>query len=154
MRRHRLIARLALAVAAALVLVVAPATGATKKKHSVDLSVRAARVATSGDSNTVAGTFTGPPYGKGAVVYVTTPAANNALAAKYTGYTAKGTVRGTTLVTPTPQPDGTTSFAGTLQVTGGTGRYRGARGKDLKVTGRFDPRENVFTFEITGTVRY
>ena len=110
-------------------------------------------MATTGDRNTVAGTFTGPPYGTGAVIYKTRPAGSN-IAATYKGFLTKGTVRGTSLVTPTPGPNGTISFTGTLQVTGGTGRYRGARGKDLQVTGTSNPQENTFRFEITGTVRY
>ena len=55
-------------------------------------------------------------------------------------------------MTATPQPDGTTSFDGTLQIAGGSGKYRGAKGKDLKVTGTL--ANNVFTFRITGSVRY
>jgi hypothetical protein len=144
----------AAAIIALFALSAAGSSAATKKaKHKVDLVVKAARVATTGASNTVAGTFSGPPYGSGAVVYKTQPAGND-IAAKYTGYTSRGTIRGTTLVTPTPQADGSIVFAGTLQVKSGTGRYRGAKGKDLKVTGNFVPAENVFTFQIKGTVRY
>jgi hypothetical protein len=157
-RQPRSTSRLVLGIAALavalLALAVATAPAATKKtKRKVDLVVKAARIATTGDSNTVAGAFTGPPYGSGVVVYKTRPAGND-LAATYKAYTAKGTLRGTTLVTPTAQPDGSTSFVGTLQVAGGTGRYRGAKGRDLKVTGAFVPAENVFTFQIKGTVRY
>ena len=60
------------------------------------------------DSNTVAGTVSGKPFGDGAVVYRTHPAGSD-LAATYTGFSKGGTVRGTTLVTATPQPDGTTT---------------------------------------------
>ncbi len=143
----------AVATLALLVPTVANAPGAAKAKRKVDLVVKAAAVATTGDRNTVTGTFTGPPYGSGAVVYKTRPSGGN-VAATYIGYTSKGTLRGTTLVTPAPQPDGTVNFAGTLQVKGGTGRYRGATGKDLKVTGSFSPTDEVFTFQIKGTVRY
>ena len=124
---------------------------AAKKKHTADITVHAAIVGTSGNSNTVAGTLSGPPQGTGAVVYKTTPAGSD-LAATYVAYYERGTIRGTTLVTPGAQPDGTTSFTGKLQVKGGTGRYRGARGKDLKVVGTL--ANNIFTFHITGTVRY
>ena len=106
-----------------------------------------------GAPNTVAGTFSGQPFGSGAVVYKTRPAGSD-LAATYKAYNARGSLRGTTLVTPAPQADGSTSLTGTLQVKGGTGRYRGAKGKDLKIEGKFVPAENVFTFQITGSVRY
>jgi hypothetical protein len=127
------------------------ADSAAKKKRKVDVSVRAAVVGTSGNSNTVAGTLSGPPTGAGAVVYRTTPSGSNT-AAKYTAFYKRGTLRGTSLLTATAQPDGTVSFSGTLQIRGGTGRYRGARGKDLKVTGAL--ANNVLTFHITGSVRY
>ena len=150
----RLMIGITVAMLALLVPTVGSAPGATKKKkHKVDVSVRAARVASSADGTTVAGTFDGKPFGSGAAVYMTR-AAGSDLAARVRAFTAKGSLRGTSLVTPAPQPDGTVSFSGTLQVKGGTGRYRGARGKDLQVTGTFNPQENLFTFHITGTVRY
>ena len=122
-----------------------------KKKRKADITVKAAVIGTSGNSNIVAGTLSGPPQGTGAVVYKTTPAGSD-LAATYVAYYEHGTIRGTTLVTPAPQPDGTTSFTGTLQIKGGTGRYRGAKGKDLKIVGTL--ANNILTFHITGTVRY
>ena len=156
-RRRRSPAHLVLGIAvvvlALLVPTVATAPGAAKKRRSVDLVVKAARVATTGDRNTVAGTFSGPPYGSGAVIYKTRPSGSD-IAATYKGFLTKGTLRGTTLVTPTTMPDGTITFTGTLQVAGGTGRYRGAKGRNLVVTGSFSPQENVFTFSIKGTVRY
>jgi hypothetical protein len=74
------------------------------------------------------------------------------LAATYTAFYKKGTLRGTTLVTPATRSDGTTSFTGKLQVKGGTGRYKGAKGKDIKITGTLSG--NVLTFQLEGTVRY
>jgi hypothetical protein len=152
-KTRRLSIAIAVAVIALLVPSVAGAPAASKKKHKADVSVRAARVDTQGDSNTVVGTLSGAPLGSGAVVYKTKPAGSQ-LAATYRAFTAKGSFRGTSLVTPTPQADGSTAFAGKLQVKGGTGRYRGAKGKDLDITGRFDPVTNVFTFSIKGSIRY
>jgi hypothetical protein len=146
--------RLCIGIAVAVVgvlLVPGVAGSAAKKKHKVDVSVRAAVVGTSGDSNIVAGTLSGPPAGAGAVVYRSTPSGSD-IAAKYTAFYKRGTLRGTSLLTPAAQPDGTVSFSGTLQIKGGTGRYRGAKGKDLKVTGAL--ANNVITFHITGSVRY
>jgi hypothetical protein len=138
-------------VAVVALLVPGLAGAAAKKKHKTDITVHAAVVGTSGNSNTVAGTLSGPPQGNGAVVYKTKPAGSD-LAATYVAYYKRGTIRGTTLVTPAPQPDGTTSFTGTLQIKGGTGRYRGAKGKDLKIVGTL--ANNILTFHITGSVRY
>ena len=150
---HRLYIAIAVAVVALLVPGLAGAANpkAAKKKHKADITVHAAIVGTSGTSNTVAGTLSGPPQGSGAVVYKTKPAGSD-LAATYVAYYERGTIRGTTLVTPAPQPDGTTSFTGKVQVKSGTGRYRGAKGKDLKVVGTL--ANNILTFHITGSVRY
>jgi hypothetical protein len=104
-----------------------------------------------GSSNIVAGALSGPPTGEGAVVYRSTTSGSD-IAAKYTAFYRKGTLRGTSLLTPAPQPDGTVLFSGTLQIKGGTGKYRGAKGKDLKVTGTL--ANNIITFHITGSVRY
>jgi hypothetical protein len=142
---------LGIVVVVVALLVPGIAGAAAKKKHKADITVHAAVVGTSGNSNTVAGTLSGPPQGTGAVVYKTKPSGSD-LAATYVAYYERGTIRGTTLVTPTAQPDGTTSFTGTLQVKGGTGRYRGAKGKDLKIVGTL--ADNILTFHITGSVRY
>jgi hypothetical protein len=138
-------------VVVGVLLVPGVADSAAKKKHKVDVSVKAAVVGTSGNSNIVAGTLSGPPAGAGAVVYRSTPSGSD-VAARYTAFYKRGTLRGTSLLTATPQPDGSVSFSGTLQIKGGTGRYRGAKGKDLKVTGTL--ANNVITFHITGSVRY
>ena len=134
-----------------VLLVPGVADSAAKKRHKVDVSVRAAVVGTSGNSNIVAGALSGPPAGAGAVVYRSTQSGSD-IAAKYTAFYKRGTLRGTSLLTPSAQPDGTVLFSGTLQIKGGTGRYRGAKGKDLKVTGAL--ANNVITFHITGSVRY
>jgi hypothetical protein len=138
-------------VAVVALLVPGLAGAAAKKKHKADITVHAAVVGTSGNSNTVAGTLSGPPQGTGAVVYKTKPAGSD-LAATYVAYYKRGTLRGTTLVTPAAQADGTTSFTGALQIKGGTGRYRGAKGKDLKIVGTL--ANNILTFHITGSLRY
>jgi hypothetical protein len=148
---RRLCIGIALTMVAMLLVPSVAGSAAKKKKHKVDITVQAAVVGTQGDSNTVAGTLSGAPGGSGAVVYKTKPAGAD-LAASYTAFYAKGTLRGTTLVTATPQPDGTVSFTGTLQVKSGTGRYRGAKGKDLKIEGK--SANNILTFHITGSVRY
>ena len=150
MRRARWV-YFGIAVAVVALLVPALAGAAAKKKHKADITVHAAIVGASGNSNTVAGALSGPPQGTGAVVYKTKPAGSD-VAAKYVAYYERGTIRGTTLVTPAAQPDGTTAFTGTLQIKGGTGRYRGAKGKDLKIVGTL--ANNVLTFHITGTLRY
>lgn len=146
--------RLCIGIVVAVVgvlLVPGVAGSAAKKKHKVDVSVRAAVVGTSGNSNIVAGALSGPPTGAGAVVYRSTPAGSD-IGARYTAFYKRGTLRGTSLLTPAPQADGTVSFSGTLQIKGGTGRYRGAKGKDLKVTGML--ANGIITFHITGSVRY
>jgi hypothetical protein len=121
------------------------------KKRAVDITVKAAVVDSANGVNTVAGTLSGKPFGSGAVVYKSRLSGSD-IAATYKAFYAKGTLRGTSLLTPTPQPDGSISFAGNLQVKGGTGKYHDATGKDLKVTGTL--ANNLIRFHITGSVRY
>jgi hypothetical protein len=145
--------RLHIPIAVAIVALLVPALAGAqaKKRRAVDIAVKAAVVDNAGGVNTVAGAISGRPIGSGAVVY-RTRADGSELVSRYTAFARRGSIRGTTRVTPTPQPDGSTSFSGTLQVEGGTGRYRGARGRDLEIEGTL--ANNVFTFRITGTVRY
>ena len=127
------------------------AGSAAKRKRTVDITVNAAVVDRANGVNTVAGALSGKPFGPGAVVYKSRTSGSD-IAATYKAFYAKGTVRGTSLLTPTPQPDGSISFKGKLEVKSGTGKYRGATGKDLKVTGTL--ADNRIRFHITGSVRY
>jgi hypothetical protein len=147
---RRICAGIVVAVVGVL-LVPGVAGSAAKKKRAVDITVKAAVVDSANGVNTVAGALSGKPFGAGAVVYQSRPSGSD-IAATYKAFYEKGTVRGTSVLTPTPQPDGTIAFAGALQVKGGTGKYRGAKGKDLKVTGTL--ANNVITFHITGSIRY
>ena len=147
---RRLCIGIAVAVMGVL-LVPGVADSAAKKKHKADITVKAAVVGSANGENIVAGALSGKPAGAGAVVY-RSRASGSDIAATYKAFYQRGTLRGTSLVTATPQPDGTVSFNGTLQVKGGTGKYRGAKGKDLKVTGSL--ADNVITFHITGSIRY
>src|ERR1044072_9072103 len=100
--------RLCIGIAVVVVgvhLVPGVADSAAKKKHKVDVSVRAAVVGTSGNSNIVAGTLSGPPARAGGVGCRSTPSGAG-VAARYTAFYRRGTRRGTSLLTATSQPDG------------------------------------------------
>lgn len=78
------------------------------------------------------------------------------LGAKFSGEyvieTQSGTIRGRG--SATPHGSGVyESFAGTITVTGGTGRYRGAYG-NARVYGTFDRIDNQLKVQTTGTLRY
>ena len=148
---RRLCIGIAVAVMGVLLVPGVAGSAAKGKKRAVDITVKAAVVDSANGSNTVAGVLSGKPTGSGAVVYKTRSSGSD-IAATYKAFYAKGTLRGTVLTTPTPQPDGSVSFNGKLQIKGGTGKYRGAKGKDLTVTGTL--ANNRITFHITGSVRY
>src|SRR3954454_2597575 len=80
------------------------ADSAAKKKRAVDITVKAAVVDSANGVNTVAGALSGKPFGSGAVVYKSRSSGSD-VAATYKAFYAKGTLRGTSLLTPTPQPD-------------------------------------------------
>jgi hypothetical protein len=66
---------------------------------------------------------------------------------------ARGTIRGTTTAVGRPRLNGTAVFTGTARITGGTGRYAGARGSgSYSGTSRLDLSSA--TFRQTGTVSY
>ena len=63
----------------------------------------------------------------------------------------RGTLRATFEFVITPNADGTVSFAGTTKYTGGTGRYRGARGSGQ--TTATQDADGYTTFEYTQRVK-
>ncbi len=144
-----------LAVLAITAIAAAPAQAA---KHSIDSSVKIADLETTGSppaSGTVdyAGTIKGA-LGSGAVVgqniFGPLPQFHGPVRAFYAKGTLKGSLEGTGVL----NADGSVSFDGTGEITKGTGKYKGARGKFTFVGSEPSVGANVQSFEITGTVKY
>jgi hypothetical protein len=142
---------LALALAAALI-VVPIATGATTKRHPVNLTARMAVISESGAPLKWAGEAVGKPGGRSAIILNSTASGSNATG-KAIQYTKKGAIFATTANTIEPQPDGSTRFPGTFKITGGTGRYRGARGKGT-FEGVLAANSTILVATLTGNIRY
>ena len=143
---------LVLALAAALIAVPI-ATGATKKRHAVDMTVRMAVISET-DASPVkwAGEVVGKPAGRSALVLISTATGQNATG-KAIQYTKRGTIVATTANRIEPQPDGSTRFPGTFKITGGTGRYRGATGSGT-FEGVVPADSNVLQATLKGKIRY
>ena len=72
---------------------------------------------------------------------------------KVTDYVAKGSIRMTFTGTAELLADGSETLTGTAKITGGTGRFKGARGK-LKAEGTAPELGGVITGTGTGTLIY
>ncbi|HKP20012.1 MAG TPA: hypothetical protein VJT68_00735 [Thermoleophilaceae bacterium] len=143
---------LALALVAALIAVPV-ATGATKKRHALEMTARMAVISESGARPLRwAGEVVGKPTGRSALVLVST-ASGPTSTGKAVLYTKHGTVLATTENAIEPQPDGAVRFPGTFKVTGGTGRYRGATGGGT-FDGTVPANSNVLTAQLKGKIRY
>jgi hypothetical protein len=147
--------RILLVAALALSLVVVPAaTGQSgKKTRDVNGTVHMAAIGPYGSAGTTyAGEFVGKPARRSALIVRSTVEGTTATG-KVVQYAKHGTIRATTRNEVQPQPDGSVRFPGTFEVTGGTGRYKGATG-----SGTFDgvlPAEStIFEITLKGKIRY
>jgi hypothetical protein len=152
MVRPRSIIILAFAMAAALAPATATGEQPKKRPHAIAASVRLAIIGANATDNFYAGQITGKPWGTAALL-----ARNRASGSKSIGraviYATRGTVKAPIVNQVEPQPDGSVRFPGTFKITGGTGRYKGAKGKG-EFNGVLPAGSNVFTFELRGNVRY
>lgn len=118
--------------------------------HKINATGVAATVATQASGATLAGTLSDPGIGNGAVVYNTT---NGGLQrVTFTAFLAGGSFRGTLSVTLTPATGGGSTTVGTGKITGGTAKYKGAKGS-LQETGSIDSTGLVH-YHVTGSVKY
>jgi hypothetical protein len=129
------------------------ASGATTKNHALNATAHMAVISKSGASPVKwAGEVTSRLTRRSAML-LTSTAANGAATGKAILFTKKGTITATTANKIEPQPDGSVHFPGTFKITGGTGKYRGARGGgtfDAVAPANGDATEAT----LTGHVRY
>jgi hypothetical protein len=143
---------LALALVLALVVAAPAATGATKKKRTLQGTIHMAVIGPNGTGSKFAGEFAGKPLGRAALLFQNT-VANNTSTGKAVIYTKKGTIRANATNQLQPQPDGSVNVPGSFKITGGTGRYKGATG-----SGSFDgvlpANSEIFEITVKGKIRY
>jgi hypothetical protein len=119
---------LATSSAAMLALMVASAGGSTTHRVKLDSTMFAAQVGSiTGGGSVFAGALPDPRLRHGAIVFTTTGATN--LRVTFQEFFALGSINGTGSVTLTPQTSGQEKLAGSLKITGGTGKYHNATGK-------------------------
>jgi hypothetical protein len=152
MVRPRSIMILALAIASALAPATATGEQPKKRPHAIDATLRLAIIGANATDNLYAGQITGKPWGTAALL-----ARNRASGSKSIGkaviYATRGTVKATIVNQVEPQPDGSVRFPGTFKITGGTARYKGAKGKG-EFNGVLPAGSTVFMFELSGNLRY
>jgi hypothetical protein len=131
-RLKKITAVLALLVLA-FVAIAGPAQAAKKKTLKVDISIQAALITQVGNVGTLAGAGThkiGPYLGQGALTYKRTQVAPDREEPVGTYYTKSGSISGIGAIKFTPQsdPKAPVPYTGTLSITKGTGRFKGASG--------------------------
>ncbi len=148
-----------LCVMAVLGVTAIAATPAQAARHSINSTVVVAELETTGTppvSGTVdyAGTITtSRPFGSGAIVgqnvFGPVPDFQGTFHVFYNKGSAKGSVDGSGTI----NADGSISFAGTGEITKGTGKYKGAHG-NFTMNGSQPANSTVSSFEIDGSIKY
>jgi hypothetical protein len=121
---------LTLALAASAALAIAPAADATARTHKVklDSTMFAAQVgSTTTGASVYAGAVPDRTLGHGAIVF--NASGTTTLHVDFQEFFALGSIKGTGSVTVVPGTGGQATLTGTFKVTGGTAKYRHARGK-------------------------
>lgn len=117
--------------------IAATAHGSTTQRVKLDSTMFAAQVGTTtGGGSVYAGALPDPKLGHGAIVFTTTTG-NAHQHVTFQEFFALGSIKGKGTVTPTPQKGGQYKLAGSLNITGGTGKYRNASG-NLTVAGNIN----------------
>jgi hypothetical protein len=138
----------------ALLGAVAIADAATAKKHAVNDSLAVRVLSSDSTGVTYTGVVKDSARGVGAAVVRVTPG-DGVFNLAATGFFKNGSLIAKGTNTATPRADGSgTDYAGTLTITGGTGVFKGAKGK-LKLTGSSTSADPTYgTYKLTGTVTY
>lgn len=143
--------------AAFLAMGAVPSTAAvdqspTTRTHQVVITSTARVLKANADGTAVLTGKVKGTLGKGAVVSRRATDGSRDEKSRGTMYFAKGSMRGTSVLEIEPS-GGRIAVAGHLKVTGGTGRYTGARGR-LKVEGTADPKTQLLRLTVKGKVTY
>ncbi len=99
------------------------------------------------------GTISGKPFGSGTVDLLATLGANQTMTAEFTLANGRGSAFGTATTTYSISGSEIT-FTGTATIEGGTGRYRGITGTNLKVYDHNTLDGQNGTLTLTGKVRF
>jgi hypothetical protein len=106
------------------------------------------------DSKSSGGSISGGPFGRTGAAFLTYKANGSKLTGTGYEYGPAGRMSGPYSVTISGPANGPTTFVGTGQVTGGTGRFRGAHGT-TKINGTAPPGTgSIGTFTIKYSVTY
>jgi hypothetical protein len=152
---------IAIILAAAGIAAAVPAAQGATGKHQLKLTIRDSTIVAQGDRpgdrQTTAGLISGPAFGSGIESIsdrVTSASASTfSFAGTITIYSSHGTLDGMITIRIKPQAKGGATGAGTLTITGGSGRYKGARGA-LTFTGAESARSSVFVSHASGAIVY
>jgi hypothetical protein len=126
---------------------------AKPKKHHLTATVAARILKSANNVITSTGTLHIKGVGDGVVMIVAQPSGKG-FAFAGTAYFSNGTIRFNGTNTATVNPDGSTSYAGSAKITGGTGPGKTWKGK-ATITGTSTKEDPAFaTYTLKGTVTY
>lgn len=109
-----------------LVLGAGAATAEPAKTHRFTMHTRLVFL----DSKTLVGSYTAPGAGRwGSEINRITSIEGSTVSGKSTNYERDGATYSDFTITASPQADGSVGYAGKGPITGGSGRYEGARGR-------------------------
>lgn len=153
-RRTRLLTPALVAILAFAAVGLTPAAANVKtKSHKLNSTVTVPNVALAPGSPILELGRDARADGTEGVDVIRTTIDGTTLTSKITEYDGKGSYKITLSQVATNNPDGSTSYAGSGKVTGGTGRYKGAKGT-FTVTGTQLKDALVAIYKISGSVKY
>jgi len=135
----------------------AAATPAQAARHNFDGTITLAPIAETGNppfsgNADYAGSVTST-LGRGALLAHNDYTYSPAFQGTFRIFFNKGTLRATTSGSGSAAPGGGIGITGAGQITKGTGKYKGAKGK-FTFTGTEPPNSEITTFEVDGSVKY
>jgi hypothetical protein len=141
------------AIAAAVVTAAPVAWAATPRSRALSASGELKRTAKPGALSTVQeGTVRGTPFGTGRMVLRST-LKQARVTSTFTLATRTGSFRGRATARLTLDGD-TATYKGTATITGGTRRYRGVAGSNIRFTGVGPVSAKSTNITLSGSVRY
>ena len=136
-----------------------PADAAKRRSHRADATLSVATISQQGtppapgSSVTSAGKVSGSSFGAGAFTGDVVYGSDLSFTGPGRFFFKRGTIASTLTGFARANADGSATFSGSGRFTGGTARYRGARG-EFTFAGTLPPGSQIATYTVTGSVKY
>jgi hypothetical protein len=122
---------------------------AAARTEAIDVSATVSLVPGKGAVLQQNGRFAGAPFGRGTIRLRTRLGQGDGAVFSFVMATSRGTLRGSGTIS-LDFSGRTVTYSGTANITGGTGAYRRATGRGLRVGGRGGVDANAYSFRMIG----